>query len=538
MPTIYQILRMDVAGTPPVMELGGAPRLFTDPQLAAAFAKAMARMIGEKLCVKPVVNDEWRNREHTRVINGEYRQLPWHAAAWWAAAYPIWKDHFPHAALEKPGWIAYTKSPEDGARDKQSLLRPGAYLSKYFERHLDNYGISNRKCVEDFMRMYGPIDIKFATTEEEISKVYDRGPNTCLVGKDWRDDFHPARIYAAGDLSVAYMGDLNVKVSARTLVWQDKKIHSRVYGDIARLTTGLQRLGYMWGAPIGAKLKRIQLRPAEYKNGRIPQGCFVAPYIDKKNQQGGGHLAVVDKGDHLEIVMDNTPGSHHCSSADGVSGNYVPREDEFPQYFCERCAKKGREVNPVFVVGPDNEDGDDGQTEQWCRPCLHAHAWHCNYSGNNYTDEINRELVSGEYWHPYYAEMYAVRCEGSHKLFNQRDVRQVHFHDGKAQTLSLEYIEQKIGRIFLSDMTNRYWSLAQKAYVYSGGSYCSAAKAELKHHAFECNGCDRNWLLQLRYQVKDDNLLCPDCYKQFRLTKDLKLTDRARQRALPLIAAE
>ena len=180
----YQILRMEVVGCPPLRGIDGGPYIFEDPEAAAIYAKKLSKANGEKLCVKPIVDEKWRQREDYRYANGEYRYLPWalQRQTWWVSdqAYAVWKDHYPHASLEKPGWIAYTKSPEDGAKDKQSLLRPGAYLNKYFEKVLNDYGMNEKALVNQFNTMYGPIDIKFAETAKDIVKVYNQGPQTCI----------------------------------------------------------------------------------------------------------------------------------------------------------------------------------------------------------------------------------------------------------------------------------------------------------------------------------------------------------------------
>lgn len=523
----FQILRMDIAGTPPLIA-NGRPLVWNDPAAAAADAKVYSRHIGEKLCVKPIVDEEWRAREVQRMHRKDYRMLPWAGSNWWIDAYPIWKDHYPHASLERPGYIAYTKNEEDGAKDKQSMLRPGAYLNKYFTRHMEIYGLNQKQIVDQFMTMYGPIDVKFATTEVDIVKTFDRGPQTCIAyGKRWPKDIHPATIYAAGDLAIAYIGDLDGKVSARAVVWPERKIHSRIYGDVARLTQGLTRLGYQWSPPIGARLKRVQLEATEYKNGRIPEGCFVAPYIDKKNQQGGGHLSVMDKDDHLVICVDNEPGSHHCGLAEGATGLYVPRLDEHPRFVCDNCEKEVLEVYPVFTEGHD-DDGDEPESLQWCHNCRRS-TWRCHYSGNQYIADVDRVVVNEAYWLPYYADMYAVKCEGTNKLFPQDYIWHIHLPDGTHKNYSKDYAKRFLGGVFASQLTGRLHLTSEKDTIFmEPGNAVFCAKQELKHRAFQCDGCDFNWPIQQRYLPPNepDVLLCPSCADKFKKTKKLKLSQR------------
>lgn len=516
MATKYQILRMERPGTPPFLR-NGRPWLFDDPAEAARVAKQVQVAYHEKACVKPVIDEEWREREEVRFGNGTYRQLPWYADRWWLsdAAYAIWRNHYAHASLEKPGWIAFTKSEEDGTKDKQTLLRPGAYLNRYFEKVLADYGLHSERLSEQFMKMYGPIDVKFATTDNEVAKVYDY-LNTCMSDKAWPKGIHPATVYLAGDLQVAYIGDIDAgRIAARTLVWPAKKLHSRVYGDIARLTQGLDRLGYKWGAPIGAKLKRIQLRPAEFKNGDAPQGCFLLPYIDKRNQAGGGHLGVKDMGDHLVVCAENEPGSHHAGQADGRSGRYVPRADEYPTFSCDHCENEGfRHVTEVRIQDPD--EGDD--SEIWCDDCLDD-AFQCGYSGFYFSNEVAMETVNHGPWAKTFADMYARRCEGNGLLYIKNDLLPVYLDGADTpKYLSNDYRRENFpGGVMLSDFSCKYFPKMEGAVVYTGtwGDRINCSKSELKRHAFQCDKCGSHWALEDRHQpFGDDKLYCPKCLPQ------------------------
>lgn len=541
----FQILRMETLGTPPVMK-GAVPWTFDDPQDAAEMAKAWSKAAGEKACVKPVLDEAWRRREEDRYKSGDYRYLPWELKGenWWRsdAAYAIRKDHYAHASLEKPGFIAYTKSVEDGAKDKQSLLRPGAYLNRYFAQVLADYGVNEKKLVDEFMAMYGPIDVKFAETADDIVQVYNHGPQTCIhKDKFWPKNIHPASIYAAGDLQVAYIGNKDGKVSARTIVWPAKKIHSRVYGDIARLTQGLQRLGYKWGAPIGARLKRIQLGEVHMDRGELPQGCFLVPYLDKKNQQGGGHLSVKDMGDHLIICPEGEPGTHHAGGPDGYSGHYTPKEGEKPKLFCARCEEECEPGDTYLIC--TNPDG--GDMENWCRPCADEYAFHCAYSGNFFPqDDIEHVEVDGEFWAKYYAEMYAKTCEMTGEL--TRHTYRVQYPDGTSKVLGQHYIDNHTAGVFKSGLNGRYYFNDQRKHIYIDvwGERVVAGVPEVTRRAFQCDGCDHYYLIEMRHQTYgDDRLFCPNCVAKIMAgQKNIVSPSRKRfeeeRKQLPLIAAE
>lgn len=514
----YNIIRADKEGCPAVLDDDGCQVTFNDPTEANMAARKLSREMGEKLMVKLILNDKWKEREILRRIRGTYRQLPWEAQDWWrsAMAHTIHKDHFAHPSVEKPGWIAYTKTAEDGMRDKQTVVRPGSYLKAHFERVMDYYGCSERRLVEQFMLAFGPIEVKFAATEEEIISVYEKGPPTCMVGRHWPTERNPAYVYAAGDLQVAYLGTLD-KASARALVWPAKKRFSRVYGDIARITNGLERLGYKWGAPIGAKIQRVELKKVKFDPNRgPPTGCFLAPYIDKKNQAGGGHLSVMDKGTHLEICEEGLPGSHHCGLPDGYSGQYVPREDEYPTFSCDHCGTPGfRELNTVLTKA---EDGDE---ESWCPKCLKRDAFPCQYSGNWFTKDVETIIVDGYPWAKYYADMYAEKCEATGELTNAGNLVVVHI-DGKPKRVNINWAQGN--GMFQSNISRKYYLGDQRAKIYSrfdGARY--AGKSELKYHAFQCEDCDAYWMTGDRVQMDDSRLLCPNCADRLKKNPELPL---------------
>lgn len=520
----YNIIRADKEGCPAIPGLE-----FTDPTEASQTARKLSREMGEKLMVKLIVNDKWKKREQARVIDGTYRALPWAHQDWWrsAMAFAIHKDHFAHPSVEKPGWLAYTKSAEDGMRDKQTVVRPGSYLKTYFSSVMNYYGCSERGLVDQFMEAFGPLEVKFAATEDEIISVYEKGPDTCMKGRRWPNDRrNPAYIYAAGDLQVAYLGELN-KATARVLVWPEKKIFSRVYGDIARLTRGLERMGYKWGAPIGAKVQKVKLKEVKFDPNRgPPTACFLAPYIDKKNQAGGGHLCVMDRGNHLEICEEGLPGSHHCGLPDGYSGQYVPREDEYPTFTCDHCGTPG--FRQLTTINTKPEDGDE---ESWCPKCLKRDAIYCQYSGIYFPNKnVHFVLVDGVYWAEYYADMYAEKCEATGALTNQDNLISVHFADGKPKRVNCNWATDK--GVFKSNISRRYYLYDQLAYIYSSDYGRQAiGKPELKYHAFQCEACELNWKVADRVQ-QDDKMLCPNCAARLKNNPELPLGQKAKAQNL------
>jgi hypothetical protein len=202
---------------------------------------------------------------------------------------------------------------------------------------------------------------------------------------------------------------------------------------------------------------------------------------------------VFDKGDHLEICMEGESGSHHCGGPDGFSGMYVPREDEAPQYTCEGCGRNTRHPLGGVYIEPHCDDGE-GEYEQWCSRCIENDAWNCGYSGNYYTCRIESVDVNGMSWLPYFADMYAVKCEGTGRLYPKREVLKVHMPDGSTKMLSQGWAKVHYGGLFSSQLTDRIWPVTERAVIYHGaGRSCYCAKTELKNHAFQCDACDLHW---------------------------------------------
>ncbi len=581
----YQILVMSEPGTPALINPETLKKyIFTDPARAAQFAKDEARKTpGLKLCVKPLLDNLWRDRENRRFNDGVYDTVSWINEGWWQnnSAYAIHKDHFVHVSRERLGWVAYTRTPEDGMKDKQTLVRPGTYLKRYFAEIISYHGYDLNGIVNHFIAQHGPIDVKFATTEQEMVDVYECGPGSCMSyperdsvrnsdGEDCEyatpDGMHPVRVYAAGDLQVAYLGEpddyKSEGVSARALVWPAQKTYSRVYGDKVRLETGLKRLGYKWGAPIGARLQRFVNRKFAFDPQRghnPPAECFVAPYIDKLNESGGGHLGVKDKGDHLVICHEGADGSHHCGGTGGLTGRYVPQDGDYPTYTCQRCLLSGlRSTNTVHVTANASE------SQLWCDECLGDHSTWCGYSQRSFSNDHDIEFVEvgGNLWTQHYADLYAARCDGSGELTDSRTMQTIETDDGPRRYSSVHI--RRLGGSYQSSLTGKRLLKAQdpEMYIHTGswGDRVICATSELRTHGFRCDGCDTPWTLDHRHQSHgDDRLYCGSCnyrivydrftpvstrrrlFEQERANRALANspdTDTARDRALDNAAAE
>jgi hypothetical protein len=270
-------------------------------------------------------DDSWREREAARdnLLDLAEFGLP-----------PI-EDHFLHFASNDDGvgpiMVSYTESEDKGARDRQaSPTRIGSYITRFY-KHLSSDDVT--ALVGRIQAKHRTIVIKFAKTAEEISDVYIRchrwaSVQSCMTGDGrWRsverDGFHPVDAYGDSDLQLAYI-EKDDQIIARSIVWPEKKIHSRVYGQFEKLQPLFKELGYTSGSLEGAKLRKI---PVPSMNNRDRE-VYVCPYLD-----GPHYVRVHD--DHLEISVsgDDTQGTgtdgyvlfpiYTCS----ISGERIPRTE-------------------------------------------------------------------------------------------------------------------------------------------------------------------------------------------------------------------
>jgi len=290
-----------------------------------------------------VVSDEWKAREMTRFARGEYRTVPWFNEDWNN------QNHFCHVANSDSEKIAYTATPEDGAADKQTRTRPGRYLSQFYSDVLSQDEI-REWCARFTMENNKP-KLLFATGPDEISTVYQNGPNSCMSKTlDWYESpCHPTRTYGTDDWACAYMRNPDGEISARVMVAPERKVYSRIYGDYSRLRALLEEAGYSCGNDEedweGLRLFRVPHR-----------NTFVAPYFDSpmSNLRDNGEFLIVDSCGELE-----------CHETNGLANG---------GYFCAHCEDR---CNEVYTVS--------GET--WCEYCYENEASYCSGCGDHYHND-------------------------------------------------------------------------------------------------------------------------------------------------------
>lgn len=284
--------------------------------------------------------DDWKEREQERFTRGDYEPVPWADADWYQ---PFAGEHFCHLSLKQPGKIAYTENAAKGEQDRQTIVGPGRYLTKFFKDKLTPSEIEELAC-----RVSVDADacgMKITQDADEIEEVYVNGPSSCMSGDDFST--HPARVYAGPDLALAYTGAID-DASGRAVVWPEKKLYSDIYGDCTRLKMLLTEAGYTYGRMVGARVRKIAA-----DNG------YVMPYVD------GVHGAEVE-GEFIRLGSGSLCTQNTCGATNGG-----------PE--CANCGNIYDEDDGYYI---------DEVEEVWCDSCA-ADTTRCEVTGERYRDDSN-----------------------------------------------------------------------------------------------------------------------------------------------------
>lgn len=385
--------------------------------------------------------ETWKRRERERFANGTYTKLPWHDCSWWHRGIGP-TEHFAHVSNQKPAMVAFTANEEHGQSDIHTRIKAGTYLERYYSKILSKVDI--QVYASDFAARYGhECELKFATTADEIARVYINGPRSCMSGPEtglYHSPFHPCRIYAAGDLAVAYI-ERGRSITARSLCWPDKKLYYNIYGDLTRLRPLLEKAGYKTGSLIGAKLQRVQIN-----RGGTPY--FVCPHID-------GVGRITDMGDHL-ITGGNisaTTTSGIVSAPNGVQ--------------CTSCLTWGHQRADLTPI-------QDIPNSLFCTDCVRINSFVCAATGVRYGNRANVYVMgySGHryYWSIEYFRQHGFICAGSRIYLPKTEA--VTMDDG--QLVSKQYFSRECFRC--TNCNKNRWG-SQRA---SGQSLCAACDIKQK----------------------------------------------------------
>jgi hypothetical protein len=329
----------------------------------------------------PYRDKKWKFHTQIKLDEGELVCLPWTSLA------PI-TDHYAHCGFTDAGEVAvaFYANEDHGQLNRKTVMKPGRYLTKFYPT------LSGDEVRELVTKLDKAGEVRFTDTQEGLEYVYVNGPRSCMSHdvSDYSSSIHPVRVYAAGDLQLAYLsvheiGDDNFKASARALVWPAKKRIGRVYGDEQRLIPALEKLGYSKGSLRGARLLRIE------------EGCgegFICPYID-------GETSVEDAGDFLTIG-----GSLSADSTNGLieAGKWCPGLEDMV------------DADEAFHYVRDMEEYcSETFTDRECFYCDRLDAYFT-------FDHGSVEMDSGETWSQRAFDRYGATCERTDGNFDRYDM--------------------------------------------------------------------------------------------------------------------
>lgn len=292
---------------------------------------------------------DWDIREQARLADGTYQPVPW------AKDLPPIDGHYVHLSTKDPNQVAFTPSPDKGARDLQTSMRPGRYLTRFYD------DLTNEQIRDFAAQIEKAAELKFATTADDIEDIYLRGPNSCMSKDpcDYESPCHPVSVYGDSDLQLAYINGSNGDPVARCLVWPEPKIHGRAYGDTGLIIRLLERAGYKAGSFSGARIRRISA-------GRVRNiDRVVMPYIDNV-----GSFGLCD--DERFLVIG---GEFIATMTDGIAALQE-------MTCCRHCDESIPAGRACYV------DGED-----WCEECFDHNSFESDFSNERFPDSASTDVV-------------------------------------------------------------------------------------------------------------------------------------------------
>lgn len=427
---------------------------FEQGDWAAKVAKSLTEQTGKRHQPRKAGDcADWRAREQARVDSGEYT-VPQCLAGL------LKSDHYAHVSKDKPAMLSYTKDEAKGRADLQTRIPVKAYLATFCDIAEDS--ASSIDLCAAYADECVPSELLFARTPDEIETVYINFDNDCnqvsgscmrYERNHWESGIHPCRVYGAGDLAIAYLANERGETTDRALVWPEKLIYSRVYGETDRLHVLLKNAGYRKSAYyaqydrygnkgslptfVGAKLLKLLGDPEGNDDD-----CFVMPYIDEdvRAEISGKFMVIATHGDY---------------SASETSGRTCDPEDSDRAY-CENC-EESCDSDETYEV----HTRDYGRGMQiWCSGCVERNAFRCEGSGDLYSDSCTSyTLESGHVWSAAYFDDHGGTCERTDTHHRSRNLSTVIVDDrGSEEAWCRDAIDEdawtceRTGKLYSNDV--------------------------------------------------------------------------------------
>lgn len=402
----FMLVELKGSDAIPLYDRAGQLIKFLNGKEAQLAANAISEDKGIKVQPRRINDAKWREREAKRIKDGTYQPLPWADTKWWAELANIHEHHYPHVSIEKTALIAFTEDDSKGSADIQTPLKPGRYLERYFSAQLNKFVIRDLSAI--FSSKYEDNKLQFAADAEELEEIFTEGPSSCMskpAAEYKTGGVHPVRMYAAGDLQLAYLRRQG-RVVARAIVWPEKHIYNVIYGDTGRLTDLLKKDGYKQGVPFGARITRQKFSQGGKKY------TFIAPHVD-------GSSLMLDDGEFLIVGNpEKTVDKREGLSTPGGTGH-----TEACGYECVHCHKDSFAQRQIVSVLSDGKDA-----VALCAACAKENTVTCAQTGSAIYKEFATQVQKAWYWNRILHEA-SFRCAGSGELY--RITEMVRMPDGQ-----------------------------------------------------------------------------------------------------------
>jgi len=319
----------------------------------------------------------WVCREFVRAMKGEYRiplffpelkRLLMQATGccskyWWHAA---------HVSLSDPSKLAFTPNHEYGKRDRQVVMNIGRYLKKFYGEHLNDDQIRNLANVGKDKKLL------WAYGVDDIMRVYNEGPQSCMKGKDAVQAYAYKYPEAEGgdlEFGLAHLANAEGGITARALVSLRHKVFPRYYGDEGPILdsmlqdSGFKKVDSMEGFPT-----RLLHLPYESRDDAI-----LMPYLDGDNKQIWGPEKDPAGVRYWQWGGTQPEGTEDrwAENADGILWSSDPEdgdEEDDDYRTCDHCGESHHE---------DTMSHSEFHGMEICESCTDRHYVNAYYGSHN-----------------------------------------------------------------------------------------------------------------------------------------------------------
>jgi hypothetical protein len=376
-----------------------------------------------KLQPRRVADDgSWQTRERGRFADGSYQALPWATLSWFDRTETAL--HFAHVSTEDEAKIAYTEDAVKGQADRQTRIKPGKYLARFYADVLSTEDIARLSA--EFSKTYEDNTLAFATTADDWERVYTDGPSSCMSKSERHYDshVHPVRVYAGPDLQLAYL-ERDGGITARAIVWPAKKVYSRIYGDAVRLAGMLEDAGFQDGDLDGARIVRL-----------MHKGAYVMPYVDHCDgaRDDGKYLVLGDGSISCEQTNGLSDDGRRCECCESFTSEDDGRCDQDGNFYCDDCYSD-RYTYCEYYEEDQPSDGfcevivsiRNGRevTQWWSERAIYNHAFTCASNDKLYSDDMAVTMANGDQWSTVAFEDNGATCEATDECYPADEIVQL-----------------------------------------------------------------------------------------------------------------